>query len=166
MRVRNTERRSDDKVELQMTPMIDVVFQLLIFFIFTFKVVMPEGDFNVKMPATAPMEGLPDPEQLPPVIIRLTADSNGNLANIGLGQNRLGRDFRTLHSHIRQLVGDDLGPGSTGRPEVELDCDYNLNYENVIGAINAISGRIDPSNPKNIIRIIEKIRFAPPKQPR
>ena len=30
-----------DKIELQMTPMIDIVFQLNIFFLFTFKIVLP-----------------------------------------------------------------------------------------------------------------------------
>ena len=167
MRVRNTERRSDERIELQMTPMIDVVFQLLIFFIFTFKVVTPEGDFNIKMPKTAPMEGLPDDDQLPPVVVRLTATPNGSLSNIRLGQNSLGRDFRTLHTRLRELVGDDRGPGSiAARPEVELDCDYNLKFKNVIGAISAISGYVDPTNKNNIIKVIEKIRFAPPKKAR
>ena len=30
---------------LEMTPMIDIVFQLLVFFIMTFKIVSQEGDF-------------------------------------------------------------------------------------------------------------------------
>ncbi len=42
-----------DKVEMQMTPMIDIVFQLNIFFLFTFKIVLPEGDFNIRMPSAA-----------------------------------------------------------------------------------------------------------------
>ncbi len=33
-----------------MTPMIDVVFQLLIFFMLTLKIIAPEGDFNINMP--------------------------------------------------------------------------------------------------------------------
>lgn len=33
-----------------MTPMIDIVFQLLVFFIMTFKIVSQEGDFHIKMP--------------------------------------------------------------------------------------------------------------------
>ena len=43
-----------------MTPMIDIVFNLLIFFVMTFKITAPEGDFNVKMPAQA-AQGVPDP---------------------------------------------------------------------------------------------------------
>ncbi len=40
----------ETKVEQQMTAMIDVVFQLLTFFVMSFKVASLEGDFSVKMP--------------------------------------------------------------------------------------------------------------------
>ena len=62
MKVRNVQSNADEKVEVQMTPMIDIVFQLLIFFIMTFKIVAQEGDFNIKMPLSAPSEGLPEEE--------------------------------------------------------------------------------------------------------
>ena len=61
MKVRNTSRRSEENVELMMTPMIDIVFQLLVFFIMTFKIVAPEGDFNIKMPMAAPAKAFPTP---------------------------------------------------------------------------------------------------------
>ena len=39
-----------EKHELNMTSMIDIVFLLLIFFVMTFKIVELEGDFSVRMP--------------------------------------------------------------------------------------------------------------------
>ncbi len=93
MKVRNVGRH-DEKVELMMTPMIDIVFQLLIFFIMTFKIIAPEGDFNIKMPLAAPSEGLPDDNQLPPMKIRLRATASGRLASIQLGQ-RTRPDFKS-----------------------------------------------------------------------
>ena len=48
MKIRHTGR--EDKIQLQMTPMIDIVFQLLVFFIMTFKIILHEGDFNILMP--------------------------------------------------------------------------------------------------------------------
>jgi biopolymer transport protein ExbD len=36
----------DAKVEIQMTPMLDMIFQLLIFFILTFKPIVDEGQFG------------------------------------------------------------------------------------------------------------------------
>jgi biopolymer transport protein ExbD len=55
MKVRNSGGKNE-KVEIPMTPMIDIVFQLLVFFIMTFKIVSQEGDFNIKMPLAAPSE--------------------------------------------------------------------------------------------------------------
>ena len=37
------------KVEIQMTPMLDMIFQLLVFFILTFKPVIDEGQFGVNV---------------------------------------------------------------------------------------------------------------------
>ena len=47
-----------DKIPIDMTPMIDIVFQLLTFFVMTLKIVEAEGDFNIKMPLAAPRPGL------------------------------------------------------------------------------------------------------------
>ena len=72
-----------DKVEINMTPMIDVVFQLMSFFMCTLKVVAPEGDFDIRMPLGAAAAAAPDDQQVPPVRIKLTADGSGSLAGIG-----------------------------------------------------------------------------------
>ena len=84
MKIRNTNRHADEKVELMMTPMIDIVFQLLVFFIMTFKIIAPECDFNIRMPLAAPSQGVPNPDELPPLKVRLTATDDGRLADIYL----------------------------------------------------------------------------------
>ena len=163
MKVRHVQRHGEEKIELQMTPMIDIVFLMLIFFIMTFKIASPEGDFSIKMPRHAPREGLPDDSQLPPITVRMQADSEGRLKSIRMGQKALGNSIDVLHGEIRNLIVDDRGPGSfADTAEVELDCDYQLKYEYVMRAITAISGYIDP-NSGRVIRVIEKIKFAPPR---
>ena len=67
--------RTRDKFELQMTPMIDVVFLLLIFFMLTFKITIPEGNFNINMPLTATTDGLTDQNFRPEIKVRLIADT-------------------------------------------------------------------------------------------
>jgi biopolymer transport protein ExbD len=62
-----------DKVEINMTPMIDVVFQLMSFFMCTLKVVSPEGDFDIRMPIAAAAAAAPDDQQVPPVRVKLSA---------------------------------------------------------------------------------------------
>ena len=160
MRIRNLGRRRDETA-LMMTPMIDIVFQLLIFFIITFKIVSPEGDFNVKMPLAAPSEGKPDELQLPPLKVRLTAEPGGRIAGIFLGQAKM-NDFHELHEQIVGIVGDDTGPGSIAdTQEVELDCDYNLDFKYVIDAFTAISGQATSDG--EFVKLFEKIKFAPPR---
>ena len=66
-----------DRIQLQMTPMIDIVFLLLIFFVMTFKIVAQEGDFNIKMPLAAPNASTIDDSLLPPLKLRLVADQDG-----------------------------------------------------------------------------------------
>jgi biopolymer transport protein ExbD len=161
MKVRNAGKR-DDKIELQMTPMIDIVFQLLVFFIMTFKIVVPEGDFNIKMPLSAPSEGMPDENQVPPMKVRLTANADGALTGIKLNDRSM-QDFASLHNQIISVLGDDRGPGSIQETaEVELDCDYQLKYRYVIQAITSVSGYITPE--KKVVKLVEKIKFASPKK--
>ena len=160
MKVRNTSRHADEKVELMMTPMIDIVFQLLVFFIMTFKIVTPEGDFNIKMPIAAPSQGVPNPDELPPLKVRLTASNDGKLTGIYLNEARMS-GFAQLHSRIVGLVGDDTGPGSlAANTEIELDLDYKLRVEYLVNAITAVSGEVRNGE---IVKLIEKIKFAPPR---
>ncbi|MBW3600348.1 MAG: biopolymer transporter ExbD [Planctomycetes bacterium] len=162
MKVRHQKTKED--IRLEMTPMIDIVFQLLIFFIMTFKVVSAEGDFNIKMPLAAPREGQIDDQLIPPIKVRMTANSAGVLTGVSMNQRSLDsqRPFQHLHEEILGLVGTDSPAGGDGA-EVELDCDYNLKYEYVIEAITAVSGYRD--NAGNIVKLVEKIKFAPPKNP-
>lgn len=153
-----------EKLEMNMTPMIDVCFQLIIFFMLSLRLYSPEGDFSIKMPLAAPQEGLPDETQLPPVNIRLRADHNGNLAGIQMGQRTL-TTFEELRRQVRGIAGLDRGPAATPTSaEVELDCDYNLKFEYVVDALTAISGYL-ADDKQTIVRMIEKIRFAPPRRP-
>jgi biopolymer transport protein ExbD len=162
MKVRNVGHNKQEKVEVQMTPMIDIVFQLLVFFIMTFKIVSQEGDFNVKMPLSAPSEGLPDEDKLPPMKVRLRAASDGQIAQISLNDNNFGVNFDSLRNYIISVVGDARGPGSIqDTAEIELDADFNLRYEHVIQTITAVSGYIDADD--NIVKLVEKVKFAPPR---
>lgn len=145
-----------------MTSMIDIVFQLLTFFIMTFKIVSQEGDFNIKMPLAAPREDAIDDQLVPPIKVRLQAGSGGELASIGMNQRTLG-SFQQLHEEIIGLVGTDSPAGAEGA-EVELDCDYNLRYEYVIEAITSVSGYRDRATGE-VVKLVEKIKFAPPKNP-
>ena len=156
---------TEDKIELQMTPMIDIVFQLLVFFIMTFKIVAQEGDFNIKMPLAAQQAGLPDPSPILSMHVRLRAAPDGSLlipGGIVVNGEMVFNTADELHNYVISIVGGDE-PSARDDAEVELDCDYGLNYEHVIEAITAVSGYVDPATGQ-VERLIEKIKFTPPTE--
>jgi len=163
MRIRHPGSGLEEKVELQMTPMIDIVFQLLVFFVMTFKIVTLEGDFNIKMPLAAEETSEPTLEPTPPIRVRLTTGAEGTVG-IQMGQRVL-PSFAALRSEILAIVGGDIGPDQQpSDAEVELDLDYDLRYEYVIMAIDAISGYVD-EDAGRVVRLIDKIKFAPRRPP-
>jgi biopolymer transport protein ExbD len=158
MRIRRTGR--EEKITLQMTPMIDVVFQLLIFFIMTFKIVLPEGDFNVRMPSAAAARAAQPSETLPLLLV-MKADEGGALADLQLAGRSFGTGreaFVKLRGYVRSLIDDAGGPGTAADQEVELTCDYDLQYRYVIAAIDAVTGYIEGGERH---KLIDKIRFSP-----
>ena len=159
MKIRNRDDRSEDKIELQMTPMIDIVFQLLVFFIMTFKIVTQEGDFNVKMPLAAAAGAEVDPTALD-MKLRLTSNGDGELTGIKLNDREF-QAFEDLHRHVIGLVGGDQPDSFRESAEIEIDADYQLKYSYVVEAMTAVTGYRNDDG--DIIKLIEKIRFSPPK---
>jgi len=140
-----------------MTPMIDIVFQLLIFFLLTFRIVSMEGDFNIKMPRAA------NPTVQPimlPMVVRLEANARGDVAAISLNDTRF-TSYEALRNHIVGMLGTDAEMRESA--EVEFDCDYHLRYEETVRAVTAVSGYIgDDGKP---VTLVEKIRFKQTAEP-
>jgi len=157
MKIRNSDNR--ETITLQMTPMIDIVFQLLVFFVFTFKIILPEGDFNIRMPSAQASETSQSSET-PLLKVRLRAAADGELAQVQLGDIVFDGNapFAHLQGEIRGLIGDSGGPGSTEQ-EVEIEADYELKYRYTMNAITAITGYIDDNGEQH--KLVEKVRFAP-----
>jgi len=154
-------RRRLEKVEVNMTPMIDVVFQLMIFFMLTFNIIAPEGDFDVRMPLGKSSSEPLDDLQLPPIQVRLASGDDGSLSGISMNGEAV-TDFRDLRQRVASFVDVAIESGaSRDDVELEIDCDYELDYINIIDAITAVSGRIEGGQ---LIEMIKKISFVPLKQ--
>ncbi len=155
--------RRVDKIELQMTPMIDIVFQLLVFFIMSLKIVLPEGDFYIRMPPASSAN--PNPPEFPTIKLRMASDAEGKLTSLKLGDEVLGGGdtaaaFNQLRARIVSMSGANAGPDEAVDNEIEIDADYDLHYDYVIQAITAVSGYFKNGQR---YKLVEKIRFAPPK---
>ena len=152
------------KVEPQMAPMIDVVFQLLIFFMLTLKIVEPEGDFSINMPISAPAANNNQDVNIPDLKIRLESTQDGRLKNITFGRRTLGNNigeqdnvFVRLNAEIRKHIGSPTNPFRS-KMRVIIDADYNLDYAYTVKTISACTGKMKDGK---LIRYIEKIEFAP-----
>ncbi len=158
------KHQEDGKVEMQMAAMIDIVFQLLIFFMLTLKIVSPEGDFNINMPlgAVAPSNDTPPPLDLK---VKLEANPDGSLKQLYFGEIALGNAVPDAFDRLNGKVGGWVGSqdGFSDDLEVELITDYNLHYRHIIKAISACRGRMTADGKQ--VTYIEKIKFAPIKKP-
>ncbi len=162
MKIRKVSE-SETQIELQMTPMIDIVFQLLVFFIMTFKIVPQEGDFNIRMPLAAPSQAS-TPESFLPLRVRLTQNPDGTLGGISVNEQAF-RDFTELREYVISYLSDAGGPEEArDEVEVEIDADYGLHYEYVVRTITAVYGYRDKATGR-IVKLVGKIKFAPPDQP-
>ena len=164
MKLSGALAKDNEEVTLNMTAMIDVVFQLLVFFIFTFKIVANEGDFNVRMPLASDQ---PPPEQLENlttlITVQLNAGDSGNIAGIevdnGLESSSLTGEkmFEDLSNFVERTLADNADPSAENDVEVEFDIDYDLKYQYTVKAIGNVSGKVLPDG--SIKTLVEKIKF-------
>ncbi len=128
---------SPEEVAFPVTPMLDMAFQLLAFFILTFKAPSAETHIDLDLPATpaalpTAVEGRARPRTSRTVdtdlendlLVRAQADDLGDLKTIRLGENGL-PDLPTLGQRLR-----DYKKLLEGRPlRVRLVADDRLRYE-------------------------------------
>ena len=149
------------KISIDMTPMIDIVFQLLIFFVMTLKIAPPEGELAMKMPAQGRSPDEQQIDSLPPMTLTLRVDDDGGCSQVLLNQRSFAGENRwqDLHDYVAELVGE--GDQRTD-VEVQIAADYDLRHEHAVHAITALSGSLDAQG--KVQPLIEKIRFAPSKR--
>ncbi|MEQ1907023.1 MAG: biopolymer transporter ExbD, partial [Pirellulaceae bacterium] len=160
MRFRKDLSRTED-MRLNMTAMIDIVFQLLIFFVVTFKVTAMETDFNIKMPLDAqgsPTDVMPDLIQ---VTMRAAADRNIAAIEVdnGIAQEKYnGADmYDQLTNFVEKSLAGNGDPTTAKDVEVEFIIDAPLRYGFTVRGIEHVSGRIQSDG--TVKKLVEKIKF-------
>ena len=139
--------------------MIDIVFQLLVFFVMTFKVVDYEGDFNIKMPLASEGTSSEEIDDIPElIIVKLTANADGDIANVLIDSAPVDSAnlFGDLTRQIESRIASDGDPDAESETEVEFDIQPELKYLFTVKAIDAVSGRVEGDNVK---KLIQKIKF-------
>lgn len=109
MKIRGYDK-ANEEIKLEMTPMIDIVFQLLVFFIMTYKVTAMEGDYNIRMPSPGAQETMQD-ELLEEILqVRLVANS----------ENRFLDRIEVTYGPDQQTWRRDVYPVRREDPKVKL----------------------------------------------
>ena len=154
---------SDSEIKLNMTAMIDIVFQLLVFFIMTFKVTAMEADFNIRMPASSntPPEKI---VEFPPTVIyvNLRAGQEREISGIDVddGVNQKSFNDKDMYEQLTKFVEETItaegDPSAAEEVEVEFTIAEVLKYRYTVRAIEAVSGKIEGDTVKTLI---EKIKF-------
>ncbi len=133
--IRRKNRSPGDVPDLPMDPMVDVVFQLLVFFLFSFQVRMLETVLATEIavprpPAVAPQ----DPDEKKPLQLAFQANADGSLAGLTLDQQPL--------ASLESLPAA-LGRRETDRPpekrQVELRPADGLRYDVVVQAARVVA---------------------------
>ena len=163
MKFSRSSDRNEEEVKLNMTAMIDIVFQLLVFFIMTFKVVAMEGDFDIKMPMAAE-KTTKDIENVTTLItVKITSDDQGQISSLSADNGAQGESFSDdIFNQLTQFVESTMGgaegePSSTDEFEVEFDIDYGLRYEHTVKAIESVSGKVQADG--SIKTLVEKFKL-------
>jgi biopolymer transport protein ExbD len=154
---------SADRVDLQMTPMIDVVFQLLTFFLMSLRIAPAEGDFDLRLPREAVG---PDWERPPEVVtLHLVAEPNGDLRHVQIEANKPlsgPAPFAAVHREVVRLVNICRSAGQED-PEVVIDADDDLRYEYLVAAVSAVASETNADGES--VPLIKRVRFASPRLP-
>jgi len=147
------------RVDLQMTPLIDVVFQLLTFFLMSFRIAAAEGDIALLLPHNNVSPG-PANRIADVIRVRLIARDDGGLATLhitGLPPTVGPQVFAELHAYAIRMVGAARDANQPD-PIVELDADDHLRYENIVAAVTAASRQVDDHG--RIVPLVNQVRFA------
>lgn len=97
-------RKKQENPELSLTPMIDVVFQLLIFFLVAMRVEDVLGRVDVSRPAPDPTPVVDVPD-----LLQITVYNTARFPGQGISLNRSQISFNTLERHFTRLSSIDKG---------------------------------------------------------
>ena len=121
----NLRQAGSDEPELNLTPLIDVVFILLIFFMVS-TTFQKESEINIELP-----EASADPVETRDDVLELVIDADGRYF---IGQQQVvNTELETLKKAIQKFLGD-----RTELPVV-IRADRRTPYESVVRAMDATS---------------------------
>ncbi|MED5548843.1 MAG: biopolymer transporter ExbD [Pseudomonadota bacterium] len=112
--MRRRSKHHDDQAEVNMTPMLDIVFILLIFFIVTATFLSEEG-LDMRPPPDS--DTPPDSDAPPPIVVQVDDDNN-------IFVNRTRTDVDRVLSAVNRFRAEE--PNSAVLLEVQDEADHGI----------------------------------------
>lgn len=125
-------RKHYPAIEMQMGPMIDMVFLLLVFFMVTAKPIKPESDINIGLPGTVAQEealDIPDEQR---ILIR--ADGQVVLNDLEM-DTPTSRELPTLL--VTLIRFKETSDANKSEALVTIDVEDNTTHQRIVDVLNA-----------------------------
>lgn len=138
---------SSDSVDMNLTAALDVIFNVLSFFVMTFNPPEPERNFDLSLPppqvqsssADAGQQDLPKEEIDPFEMLTITmiAGPDGSLGGIQIEQKQVQGGIRGLTNQLKVTAGAIKGASGKSLETATIVASPTLKYRYVIEAIDA-----------------------------
>jgi biopolymer transport protein ExbD len=153
---RRRRRKGKEEVELNLAAMLDMAFQLLAFFVLTFKPNPVEGQFSLRLPPPAPVTNVGGQAQagsdvtdtdpvaaLDSLIISVIGDQAGNISSLAIGEGNLA-NLQQLETQLRIVLSDP----STKFEQVIIQVGDTLRYNELMRVIDVCTRQTLPNGQK------------------
>lgn len=166
---RHRKKRANSNVELNLAAMLDMAFQMLAFFVFTFKPAPTEGQLSMNLPppvAITNVEQKPDPNNAGgsgggsdenTLNIFITANDRGDADLVKIGLRPVSKGMlnkvalRTLTDELKQMFGDALIPFD----RIQLAVDPRLRYDELMKVVDVCTKQKLPNG-----ELLQRISFV------
>jgi biopolymer transport protein ExbD len=169
-RRRKKYRGNTDAVELNLAAMLDMAFQLLTFFILTFKPAPVEGQLSLRLPPPEPVAVARSSEQagndedstnpvagIESLIISVFASPNGQLDSMAVGETAVG-NLKALGARLETILGEEGTPFE----QVVIQVSPNLRYQDLMEVVNVCAEqRLANGQPLTKLSFVELPGAAP-----
>ena len=158
------KRKPPDDVKLNLAAMLDMAFQLLTFFILTFKPAPVEGQVNLRLPPPAPIQSAnatkdlgsdTSTNELPKGVKTLTItifpNERGDLAALGIGEAPVS-SLAALESKLKTIFSDPSNPFD----QVILQVGKSLRYDELMRVVEVCTRQTLPDgHPLSKLSLVE-----------
>lgn len=145
MRRRKKKKGGGESVELNLAAMLDMAFQLLTFFILTFKPAPIEGQINLKLPPPQPVTNVNSGQQagadtknnsavkgLNSLVISIFSQPGGKIATMAIGEGTVS-GLTALENRLKQVLGPDSGANFD---QVIIQVGSRLKYDELMRVVD------------------------------